>query len=75
MSINQIGMLLYSKGCNESFLLDGGSTSVLIFMGEKLNRTGKDKSIGSPRNQHELFGIGSSELVHTEWMNGKPKTK
>ena len=75
MSINQIGMLLYSKGCNESFLLDGGSTSVLIFMGEKLNRTGKDTSIGSPRNQHELFGIGFSELVHTEWINGKPKTK
>ena len=73
MTVNQIGMLLYSKGCNETFLLDGGSTSVLIFMGEKLNRTGKDTSIGSPRNQHELFGIGYSELVHTEWMNGKPK--
>ena len=73
MSVNQIGMLLYAKGCNETFLLDGGSTSVLIFMGEKLNRTGKDTSVGSPRNQHELFGIGFSELVHTEWMNGKPK--
>lgn len=75
MTVNQIGMLLYSKGCNETFLLDGGSTSVLIFMGEKLNRTGKDTSIGSPRNQHELFGIGSSELVHTDWIDGKPKTK
>ena len=49
------------------------STSVLIFMGEKLNRTGKDTSVGSPRNQHELFGIGSSELVHTDWFDGKPK--
>ena len=73
MTINQIGMLLYANGCNESFLLDGGSTSVLIFMGEKLNRTGKDTSIGSPRNQHELFGIGYSEMVHTDWFNGKPK--
>lgn len=73
MSINQIGMLLYAEGCNESFLLDGGSTSVLIFMGEKLNRTGKDTFVGSPRNQHELFGIGFSELVHTDWFNGKPK--
>lgn len=73
MTINQIGMLLYGHGCNESFMLDGGSTSVLIFMGEKLNRTGKDTSIGSPRNQHELFGVGTSELVHTDWMNGKPK--
>ena len=73
LTVNQIGMLLYGHGCNESFMLDGGSTSVLIFMGEKLNRTGKDTSIGSPRNQHELFGIGSSELVHTDWFEGKPK--
>ena len=73
MTINQIGMLLYGYGCNESFMLDGGSTSVLIFMGEKLNRTGKDTSVGSPRNQHELFGIGYSELVHTDWYDGKPK--
>jgi len=73
LTVNQIGMLLYGEGCNESFMLDGGSTSVLIFMGEKLNRTGKDTSVGSPRNQHELFGIGHSELVHTDWFEGKPK--
>ncbi|MBE5796250.1 MAG: phosphodiester glycosidase family protein [Clostridiales bacterium] len=73
MTINQIGMLLYGMGCNETFMLDGGSTSVMIFMGEKLNRTGKDTSVGSPRNQHELFGIGQSELVHTDWYDGKPK--
>ena len=73
LTVNQIGMLLYGFGCNETFLLDGGSTSVMIFMGEKLNRTGKDTSVGSPRNQHELFGIGSSELVHTDWFEGKPK--
>ena len=73
MTTNQIGMLLYANGSNESFLLDGGSTSVMIFMGEKLNRTGKDTSVGSPRNQHELFGIGHSELVHTDWFDGKPK--
>ena len=30
-------------------------------------------SIGKPRNQHELFGVGTSELVHTDWVNGKPK--
>ena len=73
LTVNQIGMLLYGHGCNVSFMLDGGSTSVLIFMGEKLNRTGKDTSVGSPRNQHELFGIGFSELVRTEWIDGKPK--
>lgn len=73
LTVNEIGMLLYGHGCNEVFLLDGGSTSVMIFMGEKLNRTGKNTSVGSPRNQHELFGIGQSELVHTEWIDGKPK--
>ena len=73
LTVNQIGMLLYGYGCNETFMLDGGSTSVLIFMGEKLNRTGKDTSVGSPRNQHELFGVGYSELVHTDWFDGKPK--
>ncbi|MGN0795081.1 MAG: phosphodiester glycosidase family protein [Aristaeellaceae bacterium] len=73
LTVNEIGMLLYGQGCSEVFLLDGGSTSVMIFMGEKLNRTGKDTSVGSPRNQHELFGIGESELVHTDWINGKPK--
>lgn len=72
LTVNQTAMLLYSYGVTEAFNLDGGSTSVLIFMGEKLNRTGKDTSVGSPRNQHELFGIGVSELVHTDWVNGKP---
>lgn len=72
LTVNETGMLLYSYGVTEAFNLDGGSTSVIIFMGEKLNRTGKDTSIGSPRNQHELFGVGTSELVHTDWVNGKP---
>lgn len=73
LTVNETGMLLYSYGVTEAFNLDGGSTSVIIFMGEKLNRTGKDTSIGSPRNQHELFGVGTSELVHTDWVNGKPQ--
>lgn len=73
LTVNETGMLLYSYGVTEAFNLDGGSTSVIIFMGEKLNRTGKDTSIGSPRNQHELFGVGTSDLVHTDWVNGKPK--
>ncbi len=73
MSINEVGSLLYAYGCEQGFMLDGGSTSVLIFMGEKLNRNGFDTYIGSPRNQHELFGVGTSELVHTDYVNGKPK--
>jgi len=56
--------------------VDGGSTATMIFMGERLHRTGKGigKSLGSPRNQFELFGIGESELVHTDKVDG-PKKK
>ncbi|MBE5768959.1 MAG: phosphodiester glycosidase family protein [Clostridiales bacterium] len=73
LSTHDIAMLMYAHGVNTAFNLDGGSTSVLIFMGEKLNRTGKDSYVGNPRDMHELFGIGTSELVHTDWVNGKPK--
>jgi hypothetical protein len=45
----------------------------MLFMGERLNRTGKATALGSPRNQHELFGIGISELVHTDKMDGEKK--
>ena len=58
--------LMYARGCTEAMNVDGGSTAVMIFMGHKLNRTGKATSLGSPRNQHELFGIGTSTRVYTE---------
>ncbi len=73
LTVNQLGMILYGHGVTDSIMLDGGSTTVLCFMGEYLMKTGKDTTIGSPRNQHELFGVGTSELVHTDWVNGKPK--
>lgn len=73
MNINDLALLMYAQGVTDAFNLDGGSTAVLIFMGNKLNVTGKGTTIGSPRNMHELFGIGSSPLTHTEWLNGKPK--
>ncbi len=74
-TITEVGNVLYGFGCNEAFMLDGGSTSVLIFMGEQLNRTGNMDTgrLSSPRNQNELFGVGTSSLVHTDWVNGKPK--
>lgn len=71
MNINDLSKLMYAQGVTEAFNLDGGSTSVLIFMGTKLNVTGKGTSIGKPRNQHELFGVGTSQLTHTD----KIKTK
>ena len=72
LNLNELGALLYYHGANEAINMDGGNTSVLIFMGEKLNDTGHDTSVSSPRNQHELFGVGKSELVRTDWANGKP---
>ena len=74
MNLWQLAQLMYARGCTEAMNVDGGSTAVMVFMGTKLNKTGKGNSTGQPRNQHELFGIGISELVHTDMVNG-PKKK
>lgn len=75
MNLNMLAQLVYAQGVTDAFNLDGGNTSVLIFMGKKLNRTGSGKKTGSgtasPRNMHELFGVGTSSLVHTDKLNGK----
>ena len=75
LTLNELGALLYYNGANEAINMDGGNTSVMIFMGEKLNRTGKVTVITTPRNQNELFGVGKSEQVRTDWANGDPKKK
>lgn len=62
--MNQLAQLMYARGMVDAFNLDGGSTASLIFMGQRLNRTGKATAIGSPREQNELFGLGYSQLVH-----------
>ena len=73
VTLNVLAEMMYAQGVTDAFNLDGGSTSVLIFMGEKLNRTGANSGhgVGSPRNMHELFGIGTSEQVHTDKLNKK----
>ena len=73
LNLWQLAQLMYARGCTEALNVDGGSTAVMLFMGERLNRTGKATALGSPRNQHELFGIGISELVHTDKMDGEKK--
>lgn len=62
--MNQMAQLMYARKVKDAINLDGGSTASLIFMGQRINRTGKATSIGSPREQNELFGLGYSELVH-----------
>ena len=64
--MNQMAELMYARGVQDAINLDGGSTASLIFMGQRINRTGKATSIGSPREQNELFGLGYSELVHAD---------
>ena len=73
INLNQLACMMYSMGVTEAQNLDGGNTAVLIFMGKKLNRTASKsgKGITQPRNMHELFGIGTSEQVHTDLMNGR----
>ncbi|MGN0746897.1 MAG: phosphodiester glycosidase family protein, partial [Aristaeellaceae bacterium] len=71
VSLNMLGQMLYAQGVQQGFNLDGGNTAVLIFMGKKLNRTASKSGNGEtqPRNMSELFGIGTSELVHTDKMD------
>lgn len=73
VDLNMLAEMMFAQGVTDAFNLDGGSTSVLIFMGDKLNRTGANngQGLGSPRNMHELFGVGTSDLVHTDMINGK----
>ncbi|MBR4080433.1 MAG: phosphodiester glycosidase family protein [Clostridia bacterium] len=73
VDLNMLAEMMFAQGVTDAFNLDGGSTSVLIFMGDKLNRTGANngQGLGSPRNMHELFGVGSSGLCHTDMINGK----
>lgn len=73
MGINMLGEILYAQGVEEAINLDGGNTATLVFMGKKINRTasksGKTESVA--RNMSELFGIGTSDLVRTDRLNGK----
>ena len=75
IDLNTLARLQYCRGAREAFNLDGGNTAVLLFMGHKLNRTGavNGQGLGSPRNMHELVGVGRSEQVHTDMVDGKKK--
>lgn len=58
-----LGEKMASLGCTQAINLDGGATSVLIFMGKQLNVTGNYNS-STNRKQNELLGIGHSPAVH-----------
>ena len=75
IDLNTLARLQYCRGVEQAFNLDGGNTAVMLFMGRKLNRTGAiaGTGLGSPRNMHELVGVGHSEQVHTDMLEGKKK--
>lgn len=75
IDLNTLARLQYCRGVEQAFNMDGGNTAVIIFMGRKLNRTGAitGTGLGSPRNMHELVGVGHSTQVHTDMLDGKKK--
>ena len=50
-------------GAVEALNLDGGQTAALVFMGEKINTTGKFGAKANIRNLSGMLGVGISELV------------
>ena len=57
-----LGEKMAELGCQSAINLDGGATSVLIFMGNQINVTGNYNS-STNRKQNELFGIGHSSAI------------
>ena len=70
VNLKWLAMEMYAQGVTEAINLDGGNTAVLIFMGEKLNRTASKggKAETQSRNMSELFGVGTSDKVHTDML-------
>ena len=65
ISMDNLRKLMYLRGCKDAINLDGGHTSVLLFMGKRLNTIGSltGKGTSAPRNMSELLGIGTSSQV------------
>ena len=63
MTLDDLGLLMAARGCTDAINLDGGHTSALIFMGERLNKIGNLSGTGTtgPRNMSELLGIGTHD--------------
>lgn len=50
-------------GCTQAINLDGGATTVMMFMGKQISVSGDYSGGLSKRKQNELVGIGTSLLV------------
>ena len=57
-----LGKKMAELGCTSAINLDGGATSVMMFMGHQINKSGNYGDITN-RRQNELFGIGHSDNI------------
>ena len=57
-----LGEKMADLGCTSAINLDGGATSVMMFMGHQINKSGNYGDITN-RRQNELFGIGHSDNI------------
>ncbi len=57
-----LGEKMAELGCASAINLDGGATSVMMFMGHQINKSGNYGDITN-RKQNELFGIGHSDNI------------
>ena len=63
VTMNQLALMMKSKGCTQAINLDGGQTCVMIFMGKQLNLIGKYDGKTSARETCDIMAIGTSEQV------------
>ncbi len=63
ITMTHLATLMYNMGCQAALNMDGGQTSVILFMGRQLNNIGEYDGITSARKTTEIIGIGTSALV------------
>ena len=62
-TLKELSELMYEEGCVEALNLDGGQTTVMSFMGNQINKTGRVGNSTGPRKMTDIIGVGYSELV------------
>lgn len=63
ITMTHLAALMQNMGCTVAFNLDGGQTSVMLFLGRQLNAIGEYDGNTSARETTEILGIGTSALV------------
>jgi len=61
ITMTHLATLMYTMGCTQAINLDGGQTSVMVFMGKQINAIGEYDGNTSVRSTTEILGIGYSE--------------